>query len=185
MPTLPTVSMRRAVHDTIRGLVTRAEFGRNDFDFDFPATQNTVRTGQRLSGGLIAGIISIVFVSFCIFGCVVYSLVRKWRHDRRQMEVKNDTRDSGTSCPKCQNCNAPYPMYPNSGPGVNDPVADPPPVYTPCHTSGTYKGPDGDAAGDHSIGHSSGHAGGHGAGHCSGSSGGHGFGGCGGLSGGM
>ncbi|RYP80410.1 hypothetical protein DL770_006215 [Monosporascus sp. CRB-9-2] len=173
MPTVPTVSMQRAVHDTIRGLVTRAEFGHNHFDSSFGATQETVRTGQRgVSGGIIAGIISILFVSFCIVGCGVYSLTQKKRHERRQMEMKNDTGDSGTSYPTCQNCSAPYPTYPNSGRGANNPVTDPPPVYTPGHTSGTYKGPDGDAAGGHGIGHSSGHAGGHDAGHCGGGSGG-------------
>ncbi|RYP49111.1 hypothetical protein DL768_005108 [Monosporascus sp. mg162] len=162
MPTLPTVSMRRAVHDTIRGLVTRTYSGGNDFESDeFRDNRDTVRTGRRIgTGAIIAIVISVLFVSFCVLGCCVYSRRQKRRHERQLVEVKNDTKDSDASSSTYQNGSAPYPTYPNSGPGANNPVADPPPVYTPSHTSGMEKGPDGGAAGGHGIGHSGGHAGG-------------------------
>ncbi|RYO82702.1 hypothetical protein DL766_006859 [Monosporascus sp. MC13-8B] len=163
MPTLPIVSMRRAVHDSIQGLVTRAEFDHYDFDSEFRDTRDTVRTGQRIvSGGIIAVIviIRVVFISSCVIGCCVYSRIRKRRHERRQIEMKINTSYNSTSYPTNQNGIAPYPTYPNFGPGANNPVADPAPAYTPGHTGGTYKGPDGEAAGGYGIGHSSGHAGG-------------------------
>ncbi|RYP16849.1 hypothetical protein DL765_004870 [Monosporascus sp. GIB2] len=166
--------MRRAVHDSIRGLVTRAEFDSYRFDSEFRDTGDRVRTGRRIvSGGIIAVIIivCVVFISFCVIGCCAYSRIRKRRHERRQIEmIKNNTSDNSTSYPINQNGSAPYPTYPNFGPDANNPVADPAPAYTPGHTGGAYKGPDGEAAGGYGIGHSSGHAGGHGVGH----SGGHG-----------
>ncbi|RYP68325.1 hypothetical protein DL769_005549 [Monosporascus sp. CRB-8-3] len=180
--------MRRAVHDSIRGLVTRAEFDSSGFDSNFRNTQDTVRTGQRIvSGGVIAVIVIVVvvFVSSCIVGCCIYSRIRKRTHERRQMEMKNNTRYNSTTYPTYQNGSAPYPMYPISGPGPNDPVADPAPVYTPGHTGSAYKGPDGDAAGGYGIGHSGGHSGDHGIGHSSGHSESHSMGHSGGHAGGL
>ncbi|RYP66350.1 hypothetical protein DL771_007856 [Monosporascus sp. 5C6A] len=167
MPTLPAVSMRRAVHDTTRCRVTRAEFDRNDFDFNFHDTRDTVHTRQGISGSMVPVIFVIcaLFLLSCFVGlCVYIWKQRRRRHERWRMEMNNKARDNSTSYLMYKNGSASYPTYPNSGPGDNNPVADPPPVYTP----GPEFGYVGYGAGGHGIGHSSGHASDHGAGHSGG-----------------